>query len=230
MKCISEAEHAELVAARSERDRLAALLDDHIERSKVELRMVPWPDRLIYRATRRPPDFVIGGGERPYLRRWWLTPWRRWAARAEADPTRWNRLLGRISDWLPNVYLHQFLRSDDDRALHDHPWANASLLLRGCYVEHTIAAGGIHERHWLQAGDWRIRWSGRLAHRVELTRAIAIVDGQTVNVGDELPCWTLFITGPRYRQWGFHCEHGWVHWRQFTATHDRGSVGKGCDA
>jgi hypothetical protein len=151
-------------------------------------------DRLIARARRRQPDYVIGGAERPYLRRWWLIPR--------------NKLL--------NVYLHQFLRSDDDRALHDHPWASVSILLRGCYVEHTIAAGGIHERRLLTAGDTRVRASGRIAHRVEL------VDG---------PCWSLFITGPRYREWGFHCpEQGWIPWRRFTADDDPGAIGKGCDA
>ena len=44
-----------------------------------------------------------------------------------------------------NLYLHEFSRSDDDRALHDHPWLfNLSVLLSGTYVEHTIDAGGIH--------------------------------------------------------------------------------------
>lgn len=147
---------------------------------------------LIARVTRRGPDFVIGGAERPYLRRWWVIPR--------------NRFF--------NVYLHQFLRSDDDRALHDHPWANCSVLLRGSYTEHTIAAGGIHCRHVLDAGAVRMRWSGRIAHRVELH------DG---------PVWTLFITGPNYRQWGFHCpERGWVHWREFVDERDVGAVGKGC--
>lgn len=151
-------------------------------------------DRLIARVTRRPADFVIGGAERPYLRRWWVIPR--------------NRFF--------NVYLHQFLRSDDDRALHDHPWANCSILLRGCYAEHTIAAGGIQKREVLIAGEWRLRWTGRIAHRVEL-------------LGE--PCWTLFITGPRYRSWGFHCpEQGWIHWERFTASDDPGAVGKGCDA
>lgn len=151
-------------------------------------------DWLIKRTTRRAPDFVIGGTERPYLRRWFVIPR--------------NRVF--------NVYLHQFLRSDDDRALHDHPWANCSVLLRGCYIEHTIDAGGINQRRVLVAGDWRARWSGRLAHRVEL------VDG---------PCWTLFITGPRYRAWGFHCpEQGWIPWERFTAEDDKGAIGKGCEA
>lgn len=151
-------------------------------------------DRIIARCLRRPPDVVIGGHRRPYLRRWWVIP---------RNP-------------LFNVYLHEFLRSDDDRALHDHPWPNASFLLRGSYTEHTIDAGGINRRTVLKAGDRRIRWTGRIAHRIELH------DG---------PCWTLFITGPRYRQWGFHCpEQGWIHWRRFTDPTDAGAIGKGCDA
>jgi hypothetical protein len=44
------------------------------------------------------------------------------------------------------------------------------------------------------------------------------------------PCWTVFITGPIVREWGFHCPKGWVHWREFTDARDSGSIGKGCDA
>jgi hypothetical protein len=150
-------------------------------------------DKLIALVTRRAPDFIVGGADRPYLRRWFILP---------RNP-------------IFNVYLHQFLRSDDDRALHDHPWSNISFLLRGCYCEHTIAAGGIHNRQVLLEGDYRVRLFGSFAHRVEL------IDG---------PCWTLFITGPRYRKWGFHCEQvGWVHWQKFTAKDDSGSIGAGCD-
>src|SRR5881392_3402104 len=80
--------------------------------------------RAIFRATRRiasrPPDFTVGSPDRPYLQRWWLLPR--------------NPVL--------NVYLHQFLRDDDDRALHDHPWDWCSVLLKGGYCEHTIDAGG----------------------------------------------------------------------------------------
>lgn len=152
-----------------------------------------WRDRLIDNVSGRQPDRVIGGDARPYLLRWYLIP---------RNP-------------VFNVYLHLFLRSDDDRALHDHPWANLSLLLRGRYLEHTIAAGGIERRQELAAGDWRLRPSGRFAHRIEL------IDG---------PCWTLFVTGPRYREWGFHCaREGWIHWLNFTDDAGTG-IGKGCDA
>jgi hypothetical protein len=42
-------------------------------------------------------------------------------------------------------------------------------------------------------------------------------------------CWTLFITGPRYREWGFWCPQGFVHWKKFTSPHDSQVTGKGCD-
>lgn len=158
-----------------------------------------WAEKLIARVTRRPPDFVIGGTTRPYLRRWFVIPR--------------NRFF--------NVYLHQFLRSDDDRALHDHPWINLSVLLRGGYIEHRIAAGGIECRELLWAGEWRFRRSGRMAHRIELLEYD----------GEPQPCWTLFITGPRYRSWGFHCpQQGWIRWDRFTAPNDSGAIGPGCDA
>lgn len=148
---------------------------------------------LINWVTKRKPDVVIGGENTPYLYRWHIIPR--------------NRVF--------NAYLHLFLRSDDDRALHDHPWANLSVLLRGKYVEHTIDAGGIERRTVFGSGDWRLRLTGKLAHRIEL------FDG---------PCWTLFVSGPRYRQWGFHCpKQGWIHWRRFTASEDSGAVGPGCE-
>ena len=62
----------------------------------------------------RAPDFVIGNPAAPYLRRWWVIP--------------------RTFDE-GNIYAHEILRSDEDRALHDHPWDNVSLLLSGSYRE-----------------------------------------------------------------------------------------------
>lgn len=140
---------------------------------------------------RRPPDVVIGGAEAPYLLRWHAIPR--------------NRFF--------NLYLHEFRRSDDDRALHDHPWFNVSLLLEGAYIEHSIARGGVHKRRVRAAGAIKFRapWS---AHRVELLDGI---------------CRTLFVTGPVLRAWGFHCREGWRHWREFTDARDSGKIGRGCE-
>ena len=149
---------------------------------------------LLRVANRRRPDFVIGGADDPYLLRWWLIPR--------------NRVF--------NVYLHRFCRSDDDRALHDHPWLfNASWLLEGDYIEATPGRIGL-----LEQGEWRFRW-GPAPHRVMLCL--------DVDSGLEMAVWTLFITGPKVREWGFLCPRGWRHWREFTSPHDTGAVGRGCD-
>lgn len=141
----------------------------------------------------REPDFIIGkdspGGA--YLKRWWVIPRNRWF----------------------NIYLHQILRDDDDRALHDHPWWNVSLILRGGYFECT--PGPDHDRpcrRWRGAGSVTFR-RARSAHRLEVHKR---------------PAWTLFITGPRLREWGFYCPKGWVLWKDFVSPDDHGSVGPGC--
>lgn len=130
----------------------------------------------------RSPDYVIGDN---YLRRWWIVP---------RNPLR-------------NVYLHQFTRSDDDRALHDHPWTNMSLVISGRYIEHTPEGSFLRE-----PGDTVSRAAESL-HRIELPEG-------------EVPV-TLFITGPVIRDWGFQCPNGWVHWRKFTDETGAG-IGRGC--
>lgn len=186
-------------------------------------------------AHRRDPDFVVGADnpDGAYLNRWFLTPWRRWQTRmrkkAEAYPSRWNRAVARLAGLLPNLYLHQFLRDDDDRALHDHPSWAVSYILAGSYIEHTIAAGGIHRREWIRAGSLRFLPT-RHTHRIELQRHVNFA-GDVLAKGPVKHCWSLFLFGPTVRDWGFHCpERGWVHWKEFTADGKPGEIGPGCGA
>lgn len=141
--------------------------------------MQAWAARIM----QREPDFIIGDN---YLRRWWVIP------RNEQF----------------NVYLHEILRSDDDRALHDHPWANSSWVLDGAYIEHLPCGGKVTRR----AGDFVTRDAEAL-HRLEIPEG-----GRALS---------LFITGPKVREWGFACPQGWRHWRDFVGE-DTGQVGRGC--
>ncbi len=101
-----------------------------------------------------------------------------------------------------NIYLHRVFRSDDDTALHDHPWWNFSIVLDGGYWEHTILPGGVHRKVWFGPGSMQFRGFGRMAHRLEL----AFGD----NANGEAPATTIFITGPVLRRWGFHHPEQWV--------------------
>jgi hypothetical protein len=158
----------------------------------------------------RGPDVIIGGKDKPYLLRWHVIPR--------------NRFF--------NIYLHNFLRDDDDRALHDHPWISCSIILRGGYLEHQPQ--GVFSR---KAGRVYFRWATQ-AHRIELHRGYWCCWDSSVWHPDSnapvRPTWTLFITGPKVREWGFHCSKGWVHWKTFCSPHDTtvaetGLLGRGCE-
>lgn len=156
---------------------------------------------------KRPPDRIIGGADDPYMHRWFIIP---------RNP-------------VFNVYLHHFMRSDDDRALHDHPWWNASWLLQGRYKEVRPMFAGRPQGRLIKserdAGDLVFR-SATASHRVEL---YAYFDAQLVR--RERSVWTLFITGPRFRVWGFWCPKGWRPHYEYVEKLPGGvaTTGRGCD-
>lgn len=110
----------------------------------------------------------------PYLSRWYLC--------------RARRL---------EIYLHQLHRADDDRALHNHPWKWAVVL---------VLAGGYSEAYRTRQGNVRHRlvrpWRPRLLLARDFHRIDRIASGGT--------SWSLFVTGPRHgRGWGFwHPDSG----------------------
>lgn len=181
--------------------------------------LIPLAKLLRARVTRRPPDVRIGS-ETPYMDRWWVIPRNRWF----------------------NVYLHHFRRRDEDRALHDHPWWSISFIFDGTYFEHTevpsIMRGPHGQRTYTpkvtQRDAGAVAWRGAESrHRISLP-IVADGDGSY-----EVPCWTIFITGPKVRDWGFWCkkpdDNGpgrFVDWRIFTGSDHNvtgvGSIGAGC--
>lgn len=149
------------------------------------------------------PHFTIAKPDAsPYLRRWFLTPW-------SSDD---HRLKAKR---LPNVYLHQILRSDDDRALHDHPWDNISIILWGGYIEHVFERPPVEGMEMPPVTTKRrrmfsiVRRKAEDAHRLELYRNPGADGPGSVNdifYGEEKPCWSIFITWRKRREWGFWCE------------------------
>jgi hypothetical protein len=156
------------------------------------------------------PHELVGPAQDPLMRRWFLFPKNRWFG----------------------IYLHHIRCSDEDRALHDHPKPNISIVLRGSYREWMFLQDAPRRRETWD-GVKLFAWDGLAVDESgRITAALIRRAGQIVwrraslahriELIDDKPCWTLFITGPKHRQWGFHCVRGWVPHYVF---HDRNGCG-----
>lgn len=100
-----------------------------------------------------------------------------------------------------NLFLHHFLRSDDDGALHSHPWSWAvSLVLVGGYREERRVGDSVVSRI---VKPWSLNFlRGSDYHRVDLL---------------EEDAWTLFLVGPKVSTWFFwdRCTRMRAQWRRF---------------
>ncbi len=99
--------------------------------------------------------------------------------------------------------IHHFLASDEDRAVHDHPWWFVTFPLTG-YAEY-IREGGVEVRRAVK--PWRPHLRGAtFRHRVELLK---------------FPTWTVVLTGRKSREWGFWPDGNFVHneaWQVHLST------------
>ncbi len=153
-------------------------------------------DALIDEA-KKTPYFHLKG----YMERYWLVPFNPDSA---------------------NARIHHILRSDNDRALHDHPWDSISIILKGGYWEilpleqsqHPELDSQRFQRIWRKPGDVVSRKAGD-RHRIE------VEPGTT--------SWSLFFMGPLRQQWGFYSNEGKVYWREYLNDYETQTASDGAN-
>ena len=154
-------------------------------------------DWVIARAMRTPYDTITHDGD-TYMERFWLFRLGRWG-----NHKQYGFFAARVN---------HIMRSDNDRALHDHPWGYLTIILRGGYYEVTpadIEIIGIDTRTWFVS-----RWYGPgsiLFRRAKSKHRLVVPTGTTA--------WTLFITGPKSQSWGFFVDGLKIYWRDYIKDH-----------
>lgn len=141
------------------------------------------------------PHVRIHPGE--YLDRWYLIPR--------------NRFF--------NVYLHRFLGSDPGRHLHDHPWWNLSIVLKGGYDESRPVGSPYWEYRYEERTEGVVEIATFPLLRLKPHGPGSVVlrkatDSHSLKML-KIPTWTLFITGRKTREWGFWDSQGWMQWEDY---------------
>lgn len=111
------------------------------------------------------------------------------------------------------LVLHQFLRPDDDGALHDHPAPFRTTVLDGWYREILPPAG------WSPHDPLGPQFGAR-ERMVQMGDTIDHEAADLHAVGDVAPgTWSLVRIGDRCRKWGFHPPgKEWQHWRDYLGV------------
>ena len=122
------------------------------------------------------------------------------------------------------IFIHRFHRSDEDRALHDHPWSFITFILWRGYVEHTdrpcsLCVGGAGYNVFFPArcpfcGGTEIersldrKYPGMICWRpAEWRHRVELVGGR--------PAWTLVVRFRERRIWGFWERTGFIAWNKW---------------
>jgi len=144
-------------------------------------------DRVIAKAQQTPYSNLPG-----YQNRWWLVP-----------PTT-------VAGLHFSARVHQILRSDLERDMHDHPCASISVILKVGYLEHTP---------WRQSQPPCFDNQGLTRTRSRRPGAIIFrraTDRHRLTLHGDETCWSIFIFVSRTKlPWGFHTKNGWVWWRTY---------------
>lgn len=133
---------------------------------------------------------IVNCDRDPYLYRWYVVR------------TKWIAL-----------FIHRFIRGDEDRALHDHPWNFLVIPIWRGYIEHS-------DRPF-------IMWNGQSSEwkRVKVVRRVYPILGarfrratyrHRVQLIDGKCSWSLFVRFRKCRDWGFW-NPDFIQWQRWWA-------------
>lgn len=124
-----------------------------------------------------------GPGKPDYLWRWHLLT------------TRWGR-----------IYLHRFMRPDEDPDPHDHPWDSWIFILKGGYRE-KVYYDGTNKFKWYET------------HKAFSFRKMPAPTVHMIQKLEAPRVWTLLFCSKKRRNWGFLTPEGWVYYRDYYTMH-----------
>lgn len=148
-------------------------------------------------------------------------PWRLYASHLGGYMRRW---IARCPQG--TLRLHNIRTSDAGRDFHDHPFDFTSLILRGGYIEHVPGCKcwvdyadttnlarmiRLYGKKFFESNPCRYFGPGSIIRRkAEDFHRLDLVNGEA---------WTLVLTGPYRRMWGFQTDKGWIPYQEYQRSY-----------
>ena len=108
------------------------------------------------------------------------------------------------------IYIHNIMKSDEDRHKHDHPWNFVSIILEGAYEEEfTQPPYHFTETH-------KVYMSGDFVHHpAEDAHKLTLISDNVITL--------VFAYGKR-RVWGYQTEKGWIDFKTYRQAKNEGKL------
>lgn len=94
-----------------------------------------------------------------------------------------------------NIYLHFINKADEDKHMHTHPWNFWSIILKGGYIEFSGVIGESLMSKVTKRGFLHMAY-----RKYNVPHMVGFLTH---------PTYTLVITGPGGKEWGYETESGW---------------------
>ncbi len=101
-----------------------------------------------------------------------------------------------------NIYLHHILTDDFQEYYHDHPFKSLSIVLYPGYIEERPDMNTSYDFGYKVIKQYYWKPGAFIYHPA--------LEMHCINLYKDKPSWSLFITGPIFRQWGFNNGRGWI--------------------
>lgn len=121
-------------------------------------------------------------------------------------------------DRIGKVFVHRMEAPDPGFDLHDHPWWFVSLVLAGGYTEERSL---VREAPLRAAIAESVGQSGRGVvdeRRAGSVRVMRLDECHRITHLTGRTSWSLVITGPVRRRWGFFLPSGWISEPEYDET------------
>jgi hypothetical protein len=117
-----------------------------------------------------------------------------------------------------SIRLHHWLAPDDDRAPHDHPWNFTTFVLLGGYTDESTKPCDSNCGPVGHVGGCAAKFKTREHLRAPAIRRREAAHQHTV-FPDPDGAWTIIVTGPKVRSWGFWVKGKFVKMNKYFLTH-----------
>lgn len=89
-----------------------------------------------------------------------------------------------------SIYIHHIYKADQDKHLHNHPWNYVSMVIKGSYLEQSVA--GVNHI---------MPFSFNYAKRNRFHKILKLNDEKVISI---------FITGKRHKTWGYNVDNFYI--------------------